>query len=68
MNVVANMEKALNQDINPYDSFPSQPTILGGVELDDAATRLRTGSISSARSRSNSIIGKERSHRSSISE
>lgn len=68
ISVVNGMEKALNNLSEPYEPMMTQPTFIGGVALDDASTRLRTGSISSSRSRSNSIIGRERSRHTSVSE
>lgn len=62
------MDRTLSRPAEPYELSSSQPMQLGGVILDDASTRLRTGSISSSRSRSNSIIGRERSRHASISE
>lgn len=68
LNVIDGMERALNSGSEPYETFPSQPTYLGGIVVDDATIRLRTGSISSNRSRSNSVIGRERSRQGSISQ
>lgn len=69
LHVVNGMEKALSGNVDPYDSLPPMPTYIGGVALDDPTTRLRTGSISSARSRSNSIVGaRARSRHASMSE
>ena len=68
LHVVTGMEKALNHTPDPYESFPPQPTYLGGVVLDEPTVRLRTGSIASQRSRSNSIVGRERSRHPSVSE
>lgn len=66
--VLNGMDRTLSNPAQPYELSSSQPMQLGGVFLDDASTRLRTGSISSSRSRSNSIIGRERSRHASISE
>lgn len=62
------MDRTLSSPSDPYELTTSQQMQLGGVILDDASTRLRTGSISSSRSRSNSIIARERSRHTSISE
>jgi len=57
LHVVNGMEKALSEVSEPYESLPPAPKFIGSIPLDDATTRLRTGSISSSRSRSNSITG-----------
>lgn len=67
LQVVADMETALNHSSEPYESFPTS-SIFGSVLMEDPTIRLRTGSISSARSRSNSILGKDRSRHASVSE
>ena len=56
--VVDGMEKALNSGVDEYASFPTMN--------DDTLTRLRTGSLASSRSRSNSVIGRERSRHGSF--
>ena len=66
LTVVNGMERTLDSD--RYEPIPPQPTYLGGVPVDEATVRLRTGSIASQRSRSNSVAGKERSRHASISE
>lgn len=68
LTVVNGMEKTLDALTDRYDPLPPQLTYLGGVALDEATVRLRTGSIASQRSRSNSVAGKERSRHASISE
>ena len=68
LNVIDGMEKALDSTSDPYENYPSQPSYLGGVITDDDSRRLRTGSMASNRSRSNSVIGRERSRQGSISQ
>lgn len=68
LNVIDGMEKALDSTSDPYENYPLQPAYLGGVIVDDASRRLRTGSMASNRSRSNSVIGRERSRQGSISQ
>lgn len=68
LSVADSIERKLNSLSEPYETFPSQSTYMGGTYIDDSATRLRTGSLASNRSRSNSVIGRERSHHGSISQ
>ena len=68
LQVVADMETALNCPSDPYDTFPSTPTITTGIPPENTLARPRTGSISINRSRSNSLVRRVRSRQSSISE
>ena len=51
LTVVNGMERTLDSLSDRYEPIPPQPTYLGGVPVDEATVRLRTGSIASQRSR-----------------